>query len=57
MIHEHRHRRRVGLTQAELARRAGVRRKTLDGIEPGMQTPSVATIEKIERALQAAEAS
>src|SRR5205823_3132189 len=50
-----RHRRRVGWTQTELARRAGVRVETLHRIERGTHSPSVATIGKIERALQEAE--
>ena len=50
-----RHRRRVGLTQAELARRAGIRLATLNRIEHGEQSPSIATIEKIDRALTATE--
>jgi ribosome-binding protein aMBF1 (putative translation factor) len=50
-----RHRRRVGLTQRELARRAGIRPETLNRIEHAVKTPSVATIEKLERALQEAE--
>jgi DNA-binding XRE family transcriptional regulator len=50
-----RHRRRVGLTQAELAHRAGIRPETLNRIEQGKCYPSVATIEKIDRALLDAE--
>ena len=45
-----RHRRRVGLTQVELARRAGIRPETLNRIEHGKHSPSVAIIEKIDRA-------
>jgi DNA-binding XRE family transcriptional regulator len=41
----------AGLTQAELARRAGIRTETLSRIEKGKHTPSVSTVEKIERAL------
>ena len=44
-------RRAAGLTQAELARRAGIRAETLNRIEKGKHAPSVATVEKIERAL------
>jgi DNA-binding XRE family transcriptional regulator len=49
-----RDRERVGWSQAELARRAGVRVETLNRIETGKHTPSVATIEKIDDALRAA---
>jgi ribosome-binding protein aMBF1 (putative translation factor) len=49
-----RDRERVGWSQAELARRAGVRVETLNRIETGKHTPSVATIEKIDNALRAA---
>lgn len=48
-------RRRVGLSQAELARRAGIRAETLNRIEKGHHSTSVATVEKIDRALKAAE--
>jgi DNA-binding XRE family transcriptional regulator len=48
-------RRRFGLSQAELARRAGIRPETLNRIEQGRNKPSVPTIAKIERALKAAE--
>ena len=44
-------RRKAGLTQVELARRAGIRTETLNRIEKGKHAPSVSTIEKIERAL------
>jgi predicted transcriptional regulator len=51
-----RHRRRLGLTQADLARRAGVRLDSLRRIEQGSpRPPSVRTIEKIDRALREAE--
>ena len=51
-----RDRRRLGLTQAELARRAGIRLQTLICVESGQPRPtSVRTIEKIDRALKAAE--
>ena len=50
-----RHRRRAGLTQVELARRAGIRPETLNRIEQGKHSPSVSTVEKIERALKEAE--
>jgi len=46
----------LGLTQAELARRAGIRPETLNRLEQGKHSPSVATVEKLDRALKAAEA-
>jgi len=49
-----RRRRTAGLTQAELARRAGIRPETLNRIERARTTPHVATIAKIEQALGAA---
>jgi DNA-binding XRE family transcriptional regulator len=48
-------RRKLGLSQAELARRAGIRPETLNRIEQGRNKPSVPTIAKIDRALKAAE--
>ncbi len=50
-----RDRRRLGLTQAELARRAGIRPESLNRIEQGRVAPTVRTIEKIDRALREAE--
>jgi len=47
-------RRAAGLSQAELARRAGVRPETLNRIERGRNTPDTATIAKISRVLQTA---
>jgi len=44
----------AGVSQAELARRAGIRAETLNRIERGRTTPDVATIAKIERALELA---
>jgi DNA-binding XRE family transcriptional regulator len=49
-------RRRLGLSQAELARRAGIRPETLNRIEQGRNKPSVSTIVKVDRALKEAEA-
>lgn len=48
-------RRKLGLTQADLARRAGIRPETLNRIELGRSKPSVPTIAKIEKALKQAE--
>ena len=45
---------RVGLTQRELAARAGVRVETLCRIETGRHTASTATISKLEHALKQA---
>ncbi len=42
----------AGLSQRELALRAGVRVETLCRIETGKHIPSVPTIEKIDRALK-----
>lgn len=50
-----RDRRRLGLSQAELARRAGIRPESLNRIEQGRVTAEIRTIEKIDRALKAAE--
>lgn len=50
-----RRRRAVGLTQVELAKRAGVRPETLNRIEQAHRAPSPQTVEKIERALSKAE--
>ncbi|MCI0460834.1 MAG: helix-turn-helix domain-containing protein [Gemmataceae bacterium] len=41
----------AGLTQRELAKRAGIRVETLCRIETGKHLPSVRTLQKIERAL------
>jgi DNA-binding XRE family transcriptional regulator len=47
-------RRRLCLTQAELARLAGIRAEILNRIEQGKHKPNVATMGKIDRALKAA---
>jgi DNA-binding XRE family transcriptional regulator len=47
-------RRAAGLTQVELARLAGIRPETLNRIEKGKHTPTVATVEKIDRVLSRA---
>ena len=46
--------RKLGLSQAELARLAGIRVETLNRIESAKNKPNVATIEKIDRALRRA---
>ena len=51
-----RRRREAGLTQAELARRAGVRVETLSRLEHAKHSPNVATVDKIVRTLDEAEA-
>ncbi len=48
-------RRKLGLTQAELASRAGIRLATLDRIENGKHLPNVRIMEKIDRALKQGE--
>ncbi len=50
-----RRRRVAGLSQAELARRAGIRPETLNRIERGHSNPDFATIRKLVVALAAAE--
>jgi DNA-binding XRE family transcriptional regulator len=50
-----RRRQTTGLSQAELARRAGVRPETLNRIERGHTTPDFATIRKLVLAMNAAE--
>ncbi len=52
-----RDRRAVGLTQAELARRAGIAAETLNRIEKGRITPTMTTMAKIDRALTKAESA
>ena len=51
-----RRRRAVGLTQMELAKRAGIRPETLSRVERGEHSPSVTTVEKIDKALAKVEA-
>jgi DNA-binding XRE family transcriptional regulator len=50
-----RRRQASGLSQAELARRAGVRPETLNRIERGKTTPDFATVRKLVVAMNAAE--
>ena len=51
-----RSRRRLGLTQLELAARAGIRPETLNRIEQGKHPPSPRTVDKIDLALKKADA-
>ena len=44
----------VGLSQRDLAQRAGVRVETLCRIETGKHIPGVSTVDKLDRALQQA---
>ena len=50
-----RRRRAVGISQSELARRAGLRVETLNRLEKARTTPTIVTVDKIDRALRAAE--
>ncbi len=50
-----RRRRASGLSQAELARRAGIRPETLNRIERGKSTPDFKTVRKLVVAINAAE--
>jgi DNA-binding XRE family transcriptional regulator len=50
-----RRRRAAGLSQAELARRAGIRPETLNRIERGRTTPDFSTVRKLVVAMNAAE--
>jgi DNA-binding XRE family transcriptional regulator len=45
----------LGWTQAELARRSGVRVETLCRVETGKVTPALGTVDKLDRALRAGE--
>ena len=50
-----RRRQAAGLTQVELARRAGIRPETLNRLEQCRHTPTIATVDKLDRALTEAE--
>jgi len=43
----------LGWSQTELARRAGIRKETLCRLETGKVTPTIATVDKLDRALSA----
>jgi DNA-binding XRE family transcriptional regulator len=47
-----RERRALGLTQQQLAELAGVRQETLSRLESGKHSPTVRTVEKIDRAMK-----
>ncbi len=49
-----RRRQAARLTQAALAKRAGIRPETVHRLEQGKHAPTVATVDKIEKALKAA---
>ena len=49
ILHE---RRALGLTQAQLAKLAGIRQETLSRLESGKHKPNVRTVERIEAALK-----
>ena len=50
-------RRKAGLTQAALARRAGIRPETVSRLENARGNPTVATVRKIMRAIERAGAT
>lgn len=47
-------RKRAGLTQAQLAQRAGVRTETISRLESGKHAPNIRTVDRIDAALKAA---
>jgi ribosome-binding protein aMBF1 (putative translation factor) len=47
-------RKALGWSQSELAKRARVRVETINRIERGRNTPDIATVDKIDKALRAA---
>jgi ribosome-binding protein aMBF1 (putative translation factor) len=47
-----RERRALGLSQQQLAKLAGLRQETLSRLESGKHSPTVRTVEKIDRALK-----
>lgn len=51
-----RERKALGLTQEQLAKLSGVRQETICRLETGLHSPTVRTVEKIDRALKRATA-
>jgi DNA-binding XRE family transcriptional regulator len=51
-----RERRALGLTQEQLAKLSGVRQETICRLETGLHSPTVPTVDKIDRALKRAAA-
>ena len=51
-----RERKALGLTQEQLAKLAGVRQETICRLEKGSHSPTVRTVDKIDRALKRAAA-
>ncbi len=49
-----RERKALGLTQEQLAKLSGVRQETICRLEKGLQSPTVRTVAKIDRALKRA---
>lgn len=47
-------RRALGISQQELARLAGVRQETISRLESGKHSPTIRTVDKIDRALRRA---
>ena len=50
-----RRRRAAGLTQCDLAKRAGIRVETLSRLEHGKHSPNIATVDKLVRVLKRVE--
>jgi ribosome-binding protein aMBF1 (putative translation factor) len=48
------HRRAAGLSQTELAKRAGVRQETISRIESGKHTATIRVIDKLDKAIKRA---
>lgn len=49
-----RERKALGLTQEQLAKLSGVRQETICRLEKGLHSPTVRTVERIDRALKRA---